>query len=111
MTQSIEMDSVQLYHSKSEDIKIDISAYFEGSRLVIDGYDIGKRVKEYWGDSDYEYVVKIPLEGVEFLCRHLQIGMGHQQALAKTYNTNFCYSEIRQLMTENNIECEGFTWT
>ena len=30
--------------------------------LVLEGYDIGESVKEYWGDSDYEYWLKIRKE-------------------------------------------------
>jgi len=108
------MDSVKLYHYQSEDNKITIDAYFEGDFLVIDGFDIGKTVEKYWGDSDYEYMVKIPKEGIDFLYTHLNVTSGDRQKLlqelAKTYNTNSCYSDIRQLMTDNNIKCEGFTW-
>lgn len=108
------MDSVVLYRHVSDDIKITIEAYFEGDRLVIDGYDIGKRVSEYWGDSDYEYIVKIPEKGIDFLFNHLEVeGRSREvllEKLAATYNTNTCYSDIRKLMEDNDIECEGFTW-
>ena len=46
--------STTLYHLEREDIKINIVARFEKDKLIIDGYDIGKTVKEAWGDSDYE---------------------------------------------------------
>lgn len=109
------MNSIVLYHVKTEDIKITIEAYFEGDFLVIDGYDIGKRVKAYWGDSDYEYIVKIPTEGIDFLYHHLDVKDADREALLKAlaqrYCTNSCYSDIRKLMTDNKIRCEGFTWT
>lgn len=108
------MEKVTLYHFMSSNIKITIEAYFEGGYLVIDGYDIGKRVKEYWGDSDYEYSVKIPQAGIDFLYRYLEVEPDKQskllQALASRYNSNSCYSDIRKLMEENQIECEGFSW-
>lgn len=31
-------------------------------KLVIEGYDIGESVKEFWGDSDYEYWLRVPQE-------------------------------------------------
>ena len=109
------MESVTLFDLKNEDIHISITAYFEGDVLVVDGYDIGKTVKEFWGDSDYEYVIRIPAPGVEFLYQHFGIWAndksGLLQALAAKYNSNFCYSEIRQLLDDNKVKYEGFTWT
>jgi hypothetical protein len=55
------MEPVTLYFFQSPDINISIDAYFnnEGG-LVIDGYDIGKIVEGYFGDSDYEYILTVP---------------------------------------------------
>ena len=109
------MESVTLFEIKNEGIKINISAYFEGDVLVIDGYDIGKTVEEYWGDSDYEYVIRIPPTGVEFLYKHFQMQTRSRlallQELARRYNTNYCYSEIRKLLDEHKATYEGHTWT
>ena len=108
------MERVSLYHYESTEIKISIDAYFEGDTLVIDGYDIGKRVEAWWGDSDYEYNVRIPKVGIDFLFRHLKVeGKSRNELLlelSRKYNSNTCYSDIRKLMSENNIDCEGFTW-
>lgn len=103
-----------LYHFVSEDIKITIEAYFENEYLVIDGYDIGKRVAAYWGDSDYEYQVKIPKAGIDFLYQYLNVvpqdGPALLNALALCFSTNSCYSDIRKLMADNKIVCEGNRW-
>ncbi len=108
------MESVSLYRFENDEIRISIDAYFEGNCLVIDGYDHGKSVQAYWGDSDYEYVVRIPQAGIDFLFRHLSIEPGNKlallHALAARFNTNSCYSDIRKFMSENGITCEGFTW-
>ncbi|HRI80108.1 MAG TPA: hypothetical protein PLR06_11285 [Cyclobacteriaceae bacterium] len=108
------MDSVTLFELKTEDIRISIVAYFEKGTLVVDGYDIGRTVKEYWGDSDYEYLIKIPDAGVEFLYSHFSIWRGDQQSLlnelARRFNTNTCYSDIQKLLDDHNIKYEGFTW-
>ena len=45
---------VILFQFKNEGISIQIEAKFDNGDLVIEGYDIGRTVKEYWGDSDYE---------------------------------------------------------
>jgi len=106
--------SVNLFRHESEEIRITIDAYFENQTLVIDGYDIGKRVEEYWGDSDYEYVVRIPEDSVQFLFDFFNISPGDEQALlnalANRFNTNTCYSDIRSLLDANGIKYEGFTW-
>ncbi len=39
------------------DIKIE-----ENGDLIFEGYDIGDSVENYWGDSDYEYWLKIKAE-------------------------------------------------
>lgn len=41
-------------------IKSSLIAYIDGSEtLVIDGYDTGNLVEKLWGDSDYEYWIKV----------------------------------------------------
>jgi hypothetical protein len=106
--------SVTLYHSENADIKVDIEARFDGDTLIIDGYDIGKRVEEYWGDSDYEYTLTIPPESVQQLYNLMNVWHGDKQSLlqelAKRYQTNTCFSEIRKLLDDNAIQCEGFSW-
>jgi hypothetical protein len=108
------MKSKTLYNYRDSEIHINIVAYFEGEYLVIDGCDRGEKVKAYWGDSDYEYLVKIPPEGVRMLriecaCEHTDqdVFLDH---LAARYASASCYSDIRDLMERNNIPCEGFTW-
>jgi hypothetical protein len=42
-----------------------LDAYVEeGGDLVIEGYDLGKSVGKFWGDSDYEYWRRIKREHV-----------------------------------------------
>lgn len=107
-------DSVTLFFYQDAEIKISIDAYFEGEVLVIDGYDIGSKVKEYWGDSDYEYVTRIPAAGVQQLYVYYQLDVtnkaGLLQQLAANFNTNTCYSDINKLLTKLAIASESFTW-
>ena len=106
------MPEITLFHEEREDITIDICARFEGEALVIDGYDIGKRVKEYWGD--YEYFMKIPQAGVDVLYKHFEITSPDQEQLLSLiqarYNTNRCYSELETLVSDLGIEHESFKW-
>ena len=109
------MQEVTLFHFESEDIKIDIVARFEGEALVIDGYDMGKRVEEYWGGSDYEYNMKIGAPGVEILYANFGVTPGEKQELlnfiAAQYNTNTCYSQLENLFTALKIQRESLKWS
>ncbi|MBL7859006.1 MAG: hypothetical protein JNM57_15045 [Cyclobacteriaceae bacterium] len=106
--------TVTLFYSKTDDIKITVEARFEGESLVIEGYDIGKRVKEYWGDSDYEYSTTIQPENVLRLYALLHLPSGDKnallQALADRFHTNSCYSEIQQWLHNHQIPYQGFSW-
>ena len=106
--------AITLYHVESEEIKITVEARFEGESLLIDGYDIGKRVDEYWGDSDYEYTTTILPENVLLLYALFHIPAGDKQALLETlaasYYTNSCYSEIQRLLDDHHIPYQGFSW-
>jgi len=107
-------ESITLYHLKREDIKINIVARFEEDKLIIDGYDIGKTTAEYWGDSDYEYVMTIPAKSLPALYRLLNVKVddrkGLLNALANRFHGNKCFSAIGDFLDKNNIEYESFTW-
>jgi hypothetical protein len=105
---------ITLYHEEREDIRIDIVAYFENDVLVIDGYDIGKTVEKYWGDSDYEYVMRISPAGVDQLYAHFSIPPDKDQlltVLAARYSGNRCFSELESLVEELKLPHESFKWT
>lgn len=105
---------VTLFHEEREDIRIDVVAYFEQDVLVIDGYDIGKTVKDYWGDSDYEYVMRILPRGVEELYRHFSLPPDKDRllnALVERYHGNHCFSELESLVDQLNLPHESFKWT
>jgi hypothetical protein len=54
-------DSITIARQESSDITISIHAQLSADGgLRLEGSDIGKRVKEIWGDSDYEYSVDVP---------------------------------------------------
>jgi hypothetical protein len=107
-------NSITLFHFQDEDIKIDIVARFDGDKLVIDGYDIGKRVGELMGDSDYEYIMTIPATSVASLYGLLDVEAGNRKkllkALAKRFHGNKCFSAIGDFLDQNSIEHETFTW-
>ena len=110
------MERILLYSMENENIKVTIEAYFEASgNLMVEGYDIGKTVEEYWGDSDYEYAITIPPEEVDKLYRLAGILPGSQSELLfylqKNFNANDCYSRLRAFLDQHNIRHEGFSWS
>ncbi len=82
--------------------------------MIFDGYDIGKRVEEFWGDSDYEYHYTIEPLDVRKLYAILEINEGDRDLLLselkKRFGNNTAYSDFGDFMTENNIKFKAFTW-
>jgi hypothetical protein len=103
-----------LFRLQNENIKVEITAIFNGEDLVVEGYDIGKTVKEYWGDSDYEYSTTVRWEDLPKLYAALGVPPGKKrallEALAAKFNTNSCYSEICDFLMAHDIKSEGFSW-
>jgi hypothetical protein len=108
------MISVTLYHFESDAISIDIEARFEGDVLIIDGYDSGKKVNDYWGNTDYEYTITFPHESVLLLYPLLDVPTGDKpglmKSLASRFKSNSCFSELREFVDNHHIPCTGFSW-
>ena len=102
-----------LYRFKDEEISIHVEAYFENGNLVVSGYDIGKKVETYWGDSDYEYdtiVLKGEVNKLYDLLNVTHLEEVLLAALANKFNTNSCYSEFQTFLDENKIIYSGSSW-
>lgn len=109
------MESVLLFHLHTNEIKVTIEAYFDAAdNLVVEGYDIGKTVEEYWGDSDYEYSATVHPAEVKKLYAILGLppdAKADLLAYLQThYHANDCYSKIRDFLIQHNIKHEGFSW-
>jgi hypothetical protein len=106
--------SITLFHLEREDIRIHIEARFDDEKLIVDGYDIGKTVEEVWGDSDYEYVMTVPGEGVDTLYGLLNVEAGDKKRLLKAleerFHGNECFSRIGNFLDQHGIEHETFRW-
>jgi len=103
-----------LYSVDSETLKVDICAFFNGNKLIISGYDIGKTVKDITGSFDYEYSTTVPADEVIKLYILLGIINGDQIALLKKiasqFNANNCFSKFNDFLKDNNIKSEHFSW-
>ena len=109
------METVMLFSFTGPDIKVTIEAYFnEAGGLVVDGYDIGKSVEDYFGDSDYEYVLTVPQPEVAKLYALFLLPPNEPSALLRhlqsQFNTHHCYSDIKSFLEKNPVHYESFSW-
>ncbi|MCX6333004.1 MAG: hypothetical protein NT092_01705 [Bacteroidia bacterium] len=108
------MNRIILYQYKTPDISVRIEACFKNDKLIIEGYDVGKSVDEWFGDSDYEYSTTLAGEELEklYLLFHVNRGdtEGLLKAIAEEYNDNNCYSRFRKILDENDIKYDSFSF-
>lgn len=77
-----------------------LKAYLDASgHLVFEGYDTGPLVQATWGDSDYEYWLKIDAEHVPQVLLEL---------IKDRFETD---SEFRQWLDRKGIPCHFDSWT
>lgn len=110
------MERILLFKLDRPDIKISMEIYFnQKGQLIFDGYDIGKTVDEWWGDSDYEYAYTIEAVEVEKLYSLFGIENSDQHSplleIKKRFEGNKAYSKFGDFMEENNIEFKSTTWS
>ena len=63
--------TVTLCESKQERVSIHVTASLVDGKLIISGQDIGEASEEFWGDSDYEYWLTIPVTDTQKLFKLL----------------------------------------
>lgn len=96
-------DSVKIARREEPGITISIHARLnsDGS-LRLEGGDIGERVKELWGDDDYEYWVDVPASEVGRLLLLL---------LKEKYDGDLqAVSNFKTLCESNAIAHSFFSW-
>jgi hypothetical protein len=59
-TQGSEPKKIKLYEKQGETSRYIDAEITKDGDLVITGQDIGKLPEEFWGDSDYEFMVYVP---------------------------------------------------
>jgi hypothetical protein len=107
---------VLLFSLNNPTIKVTVEAYFDDHGiLVVEGYDIGKTVEKYWGDSDYEYTTTVSGDDLQKLYSAIGVREGSRMELLleiqKRFNTNSCYSEFNAFLAKHEIKSGGFSWT
>ncbi len=109
------MEKIELFKFENEHIKIEMLLYFDDiGQLIFEGYDIGKRVNDSFGDSDYEYNYTIDVSEIQKLYSILNVENGDRNLLLielkKKFGNNEGYSDFGNFMRENNIKFNAFTW-
>ena len=76
-----------------------LTAYVDTEwNLVLEGYDVGKSPKEYWGDSDYEYIRFVPAREVPKVVLEL---------IKDRFRSE---TDFSNWLTEKGIESEFGSW-
>ena len=109
------MQKVTLYFLERPDIKINIELYFdESGQLILDGYDIGKSVKDFQGDSDYEYTITIEPKEVMKLYEIFSLEPDNREALLEAvkerFGVNEAYTLFEKFLKSHGIDYSGFTY-
>lgn len=109
------MERIELFKLERPDIKISMELYFnEKGQLIFDGYDIGKTVDEWWGDSDYEYGYTIEPQQVVRIFSILGIENNDRISLFKELKNRFegngAYTTFGNFLNENKIEYTASRW-
>jgi len=109
------MEKVVLYFEERPDINISMEIYFtEKEKLLFDGYDSGKLVKEIRGDYDYEYTYTIEPDEVNKLYHVFGLKEGDKPALLQEikncFSTSKAYSLFGDFLKLHSIRFEQFTW-
>jgi hypothetical protein len=109
------MEKLTLFSFEGDDIKISMQLYFtEQGQLYFDGYDIGKKVEDMMGDSDYEYSYTIEPSEFDKFYQIFNLPPDDKQALLLAikdrFSNNNAYSQLGEFMEEHEIKFKGFTW-
>ena len=106
---------ITFYHYEDKDITINTNAILEDGKLLLDGYDYGKRVKDLRGISDeYEYQLSFDQENTAKIFKSLGVADKSDKqklnALKDKFGEHGRTSEIEKYCNEHQIKTEFFCW-
>ena len=94
--------SEEIFREEGENFRSVMVTLEPGGGLMMDTQDMGKLVEEWWGDSDYEFWVKIPAEAAPKLAYVL---------LKKLYAGRAgAVDELRSLCAAEGIPHKNGSW-
>jgi len=92
----------EIFRQEGEHFRSIMVRITEKGGLQLDAQDMGKLVEEIWGDSDYEFWVTIPPEGLAKLARAL---------VKKLYaSRERAVDEFQQLCIDEGVPHERGSW-
>lgn len=96
-------NKVTLFSDETPELSRSITMSLDASgALKLEGQDVGPRVKEMLGDSDYEFALSLTPENAGALCFALL-----QEKLSGRVDA---VDALRELCKENGIESEFWNW-
>ena len=98
---------ISLCSHETEKLIVIVRATMCNSRLTIEGHDLGKKVKEYWGDDDYEYSYTFDTKR---LLETINGKSSPQCALRNHFSGPEGCGKLRELCKANNIAYSFFSW-
>ncbi|MDX2305884.1 MAG: hypothetical protein NW226_23955 [Microscillaceae bacterium] len=109
------MKKITLFHLKTSVVETTHEIYFSAQgHLCFEGYDTGKIVEEYKGDSDYEYFYTVKKEEVKKLSQVFNLPQDDQSRLLEAiwlrFGNHQAYSQLGEFMRVHDIKFDSFTW-
>lgn len=108
------MPSITLCNYKDSEIEVHVEAIIAEGKLLIQGQDLGKKVMEFWDDSDYEYWYSFSKEETRKLAEILGVNENWEvrllEAIAEKFSGMHGDVELANFCKENNIEYKFFSY-
>lgn len=93
------IDRIVMIDTEREDLRVTLVARIdETGDLILEGYDRGAYVEKMWGNSDYEYWLKIPAAYKDTILLHL---------LNERFETD---SKFMEWLKDKKIPYDFSTW-
>ena len=106
---------INFYHVENEEIAINTDAILEDDKLLLDGFDYGKRVEELRGmGKEYEYKLSFDKENTAKFFESLDVKDKSDSeklaALKEKFGEKGSLHEIEKYCDERGIATEFFCW-
>ncbi len=109
------MATLELYKEIRDDVQVTINAYLENGELKLEGYDIGKLVKDFWRNGDsYEYFLLVSKENTDKLFERLGVSDKSDEqkliAIKKSFNWEDGFTKFSKYCEKNKINTTFSSW-
>ena len=107
------MPHVTLYQEKVARLKSIVTATIDDSgQLLVEGYDNGELVERTWGESDYEYGMKLASQSVEKLKAVFDVRENEAllSEIQRCFGGALAFSTFKSFLDHYGIEYDYFSW-